>query len=65
MIKKVQTKNKKWTKTSLIASAKKGIITNSFMEQELKRLGLSHADILKIKPKPIQGGSNQFGPVKL
>tara|TARA_R100000781_G_scaffold90192_1_gene55699 strand:- start:162 stop:359 length:198 start_codon:yes stop_codon:yes gene_type:complete len=65
MVKKVQTKKKKWTKASLIASAEKGIITNAFMEKELKRLGISHTDLLKIKPRGIEGGSNKIGPVRL
>ena len=42
-----------------------GVLVNPTMEKTLKKLGISPADLLKIKSSGIRGSSNQFGPVKL
>tara|TARA_R100000664_G_C2753336_1_gene140721 strand:+ start:2319 stop:2513 length:195 start_codon:yes stop_codon:yes gene_type:complete len=42
--------NKKKRDKSLRADVKDGILTNDAMEKTLKRLGITHKDLLKIKP---------------
>ena len=42
-----------------------GVLASPSMQKTLKNLGISPADLLKIKSSGIQGGSNKIGPVKL
>ena len=49
MAKTSKKKTKKKRDPSLRADVKDGILTNDAMEKTLKRLGISHKDLLKIK----------------
>ncbi len=63
--KKKKTKSKKDTKIAQLKDLGPGIKVNDAMEKELKRLGISYKDLLKIKVKGSPGSSNKIGPVSL